>query len=86
MQYKKESIIAKIQQTLHSNFFLHQDGRELSREKINDLKLKSADAKAFYNFVKNTRTGNFLDDTDGFGPLIDFNIEKDMGVENLSED
>ena len=64
---------------------LYPDGRELSADKILDLKellkLIPADAKSFYSFLRNVASGDFIDDADGLGNSIDFEIE-----ENLIED
>ena len=58
---------------------LWPQGKELSQEKIKDLKellkLLPADCKDFYNFLKRVKAGNFDDDIDGFGEVVDFEIE-----------
>ncbi|CAG9791146.1 unnamed protein product [Diatraea saccharalis] len=61
---------------------LYPEGRELSSAKVKDLKemmkLIPADAKPFYNFIKNVRSSDFIDDTEGFGSAIDFEIETNI--------
>lgn len=60
---------------------LYPDGRELSEAKIKDLKellkLIPADAKPFYSFLRNIGSNNFVDDTEGFGNTIDFEIDEE---------
>lgn len=64
---------------------LYPNRRELSAAKIQDLKdllkLIPADAKNFYSFLRNVSSGDFIDDADGLGNTIDFDIEN-----NLMED
>ncbi len=54
-------------------------GRPLSEEKIKDLKsmlyLVDDDAKPFFDFLNNVRTEDFVDDLEGFGEGIDFDLE-----------
>lgn len=61
---------------------LYPDGHELSDAKIKDLremmKLIPVDAKPFYNFLKTTRSNDFIDDIDGFGRVIDFEVEDNI--------
>lgn len=60
---------------------LWPDGQTLSKEKINYLKdlLKfiPRDAQEHYSFLENVMQGDFLDDVDGFGECLDFELEKD---------
>lgn len=62
---------------------LHPEGRELSTEKIKDLKdilkLIPSDAKPFYIFLKTARSGAYVDDVDGFGSSVDFDVEELTG-------
>lgn len=59
---------------------LYPSGRELSAAKVQDLKellkLIPSDAKSFYNFLKNVNSGDFVDDADGLGNSIDFEVEE----------
>ncbi|XP_037025826.1 uncharacterized protein LOC119067135 [Bradysia coprophila] len=58
---------------------LWPEGRPLSQEKIKDLEtmmyLVDDDAKPFYDFLKNIRAEEFVDDLEGFGQAIDFDLE-----------
>ncbi|KAJ0177334.1 hypothetical protein K1T71_007343 [Dendrolimus kikuchii] len=64
---------------------LYPTGRELSTAKIQDLKellkLIPTDAKGFYSFLRNAASSDFIDDTEGLGNSVDFDIE-----ENCIED
>lgn len=64
---------------------LYPEGRELSNDKIKDLKevvkLVPADAKPFYNFLKTMKGGDFIDDIDGFGSTLDFEPEDETLLE-----
>lgn len=59
---------------------LWPDGRPLSKEKVADLKellkLVPDEHRHFYSFLDTTPVGNFIDDIDGFGETIDFEIEE----------
>ena len=48
------------------------------------LKLVPSDAKPFYNFLKDTRSGTFTDNVDGFGASVDFDIEE-LFTQDLDE-
>lgn len=58
---------------------LWPEGRPLSKEKVKDLKeimsLVPDEYKYFYEFLENTQTAEFIDDLDGFGETVDFEIE-----------
>lgn len=58
---------------------LWPEGRPLSKEKIKDLKsmlyLVDDDAKPFFDFLNNVQAGEFIDDLEGFGEAIDFDLE-----------
>lgn len=58
---------------------LWPEGKALSKEKINDLKdllsLIPKDAKPFFNFLKTQPSAEFVDDVDGFGEGLDFELE-----------
>ncbi|CAB3241842.1 unnamed protein product [Arctia plantaginis] len=64
---------------------LYATGRELSTAKIKDLKellkLIPTDAKGSYSCLKNAASSDFIDDTDGLGNSVDYDIE-----ENYIED
>lgn len=58
---------------------LWPNGQPLSKEKVKDLKdllafIPSA-AQENYSFLENIAEGDFLDDVDGFGECIDFQLE-----------
>ncbi|KAL4713786.1 hypothetical protein ACJJTC_012303 [Scirpophaga incertulas] len=59
---------------------LYPNGRELSSAKIQDLKelmkLVPSDAKAFYGFLRTVTPGDFVDDADGLGNSVDFDIDE----------
>uniref|UniRef100_A0A6P7FQ29 Uncharacterized protein LOC114331484 n=1 Tax=Diabrotica virgifera virgifera TaxID=50390 RepID=A0A6P7FQ29_DIAVI len=59
---------------------LWPNGKELSLAKVKDLKemmkLIPSDSKPFYNFLKNTESRDFIDDAEGFGENIDFELEE----------
>lgn len=58
---------------------LWPSGKPLSKEKIKDLKLLltllSNDDLKYFSFLDNVEEGSFIDDVDGFGESIDFEIE-----------
>lgn len=58
---------------------LWPDERPLSKEKVNDLKeilkLVPEEDIHFYSFLGITPVGNFINDVDGFGETIDFEVE-----------
>lgn len=57
--------------------------RVLSTEKMNDLKqlleLVPDEKKNFYSFLETVLTRNFIDDVDGHGEFVDFEIEYNEG-------
>lgn len=58
---------------------LWPEGRPLSKEKIKDLKemllLVPDEHKHFYDFLDHVPGADFIDDVDGFGESIDFEVE-----------
>lgn len=58
---------------------LYPTGRPLSKEKIKDLKdmldLVPEEYRIFYKFLDHTNAADFIDDVDGFGQYIDFEVE-----------
>lgn len=58
---------------------LWPDGRSLSKAKIDDLKevltLVPKKYKNFYSFLGDVQTRDFIDDIDGFGEEVDFEVE-----------
>lgn len=58
---------------------LWPEGRPLSNEKVKDLKqlllLVPDHQKPFYSFLNHVPTAEFIDDVDGFGQSIDFEVE-----------
>lgn len=58
---------------------LWPNGRVLSTEKINDLKqllkLVPDKKKNFYSFLETVQTRDFMDDVDGYGEFVDFELE-----------
>lgn len=60
---------------------LWPEGRPLSKLKVQDLKemlfLIPDEDKYFYEFLKNVPTGEFIDDVEGFGERIDFDVESE---------
>lgn len=55
-------------------------GRPLSQEKVKDLTemlgLIPPEHRHFYDFLRNVEARDFIDDVDGFGEFIDFDVEE----------
>lgn len=64
---------------------LWPNGRELSDAKVKDLKeiikLVPNDSKSFYQFLKTVKSGEFVDDLEGFGLTIDFDTEQNVDID-----
>lgn len=60
---------------------LWPNGKPLSKEKLEDLmemlELVDDEDKPFYDFLKDVETSEFIDDVDGFGEAIDFELEEE---------
>lgn len=60
---------------------LWPEGKALSKEKIKDIKellaLVPPDVLPKYSFLGNVQVNDFIDDVDGFGEVIDFEIERE---------
>ncbi len=60
---------------------LWPDGRPLSNEKVKDLNsmmfLVDEQDMHFYDFLRNVKSAEFIDDVDGFGEAVDFEVEKE---------
>lgn len=72
---KKKMVISRVELEQ-----LWPNGRPLSEAKINDLKemmeLVPDKYKYFYKFLENASTHNCIDDVEGFGEVIDFELEE----------
>lgn len=60
---------------------LWPNGKPLSKEKQKDLmemvELVDDEDKPFYDFLRDVDTSGFIDDVDGFGETIDFELEEE---------
>lgn len=81
--YQEMDIAKARTQTDFKNIDLEQlwpNGRPLSNAKVKDLKemldLVDDEDKPFYDFLNDVKTDEFIDDVDGFGQTIDFELEE----------